>query len=202
MTRKLTVVLVALACWIYMPAAVMGQSTYSSNTESHVEVGAFADYFRLSTPNPAINFVGIGGRAGFNVSPNVQIEAEMSYDFARNFTTTFSNGVTTQFATTHLRPLTGLFGPKFQTSGPIKAFVTAKVGFVNFTTSNQNALPGFTSALGAITTGDTKVALYPGGGIEAFHGPIGMRLEAGDEMYFDNGTKHNLKISAGPAFRF
>ena len=79
-----------------------------------VEIGAFADYFRLAAPNPAINFVGAGGRLAFNVHPNIQLEAEMSYDFARNFTSTFSNGVTTQFVTTNLRPLTGLFGPKFQ----------------------------------------------------------------------------------------
>lgn len=184
------------------PSAMMAQD--SSYTENHVEVGAFADYFRVATPNPAINFVGVGGRVGFNVHPNIQLEAEMSYDFARNFTSTFSNGVTTQFVSTNLRPLTGLFGPKFQagTSGPVRVFVTGKVGFINFTTSNQNPPAGFTGALGAVTSGDTKVALYPGGGIEGFWGPFGLRLEAGDEIYFDNGAKNNLKVTFGPAFRF
>jgi hypothetical protein len=56
--------------------------------------------------------------------------------------------------------------------------------------------------LGAITTGETKVALYPGGGIEGFWGPFGLRLEGGDEIYFDNGTRNNLKVTFGPAFRF
>jgi hypothetical protein len=180
------------------------QTSSPSYENNHVEVGAFADYFRLSRTDPAINFVGVGGRFGFNVHPNIQLEAEMSYDFARNFTSTFSNGATTQFVTTRLRPLTGLFGPKFQagTSGPFRAYVTGKVGFVNFSTSTQSALPGFTSSLGVVTTGDTKFALYPGGGIEGFWGPFGLRLEVGDEIYFDNGAQNNLKVSFGPTFRF
>lgn len=169
---------------------------------NHVEVGVFADYFRLNATDPAINFVGAGGRVAVNVHRNVQLEAEMSYDFKRNFTSVFSNGVTTQLVSTDLRPLTALFGPKFQTSGPVRAFVTGKVGFVNFTTSNQNAPAGFTSALGAITSGDTRVALYPGGGIEGFWGPIGLRLEAGDEIYFGGGARNNLKVTFGPSFRF
>jgi hypothetical protein len=132
----------------------------------------------------------------------VQIEAEMSYDFKRNFTTTFSNGVTTQFVSANVRPITGLFGPKFQTSGPFRAFVTGKVGFVNFDVTNKQPVAGFTSGIGAITTGDTKFALYPGGGVEGFWGPFGLRLEVGDEIYFDNGGRNNLKVTVGPVLRF
>lgn len=197
-TAVLAVLIFCLSASSWMAAQT------SDYTNNHVEVGAFADYFRLDATSPAINFVGLGGRVGFNVHPNIQLEAEMSYDFARNFTSTFSNGVTTQFVRTNLRPLTGLFGPKFQagTSGPVRVFVTGKVGFINFSSSNQNAPAGFTSALGAVTTGDTKFALYPGGGIEGFWGPFGLRLEAGDEIYFDNGTRNNLKVTFGPAIRF
>jgi hypothetical protein len=127
-----------------------------------------------------------------------------AYDFARNFTTTFSDGVSTRFVTTNLRPLTTLFGPKLQagTSGPFRAYVTRKVGFVNFSTSSRDALPGFTSSLGAVTTGNTQFALYPGGGIEGFWGPIEMRLEVGDEIYFDNGAQNNLRVTFGPTLRF
>ncbi|MGA8154026.1 MAG: hypothetical protein WB952_23955 [Terriglobales bacterium] len=185
---------------LYLPASVMAQT--SSDSANHVEVGVFADYFRLSAPNPAINFVGVGGRLGFNVHGNVQLEAEMSYDFKRNFTSTFSNGFTTQFVSTDLRPLTALFGPKFQTSGPVRLFATGKVGFVDFSTSNQTVPAGFKSSLGAVTTGDTQFALYPGGGIEGFWGPFGLRLEVGDEIYFDDGARNNLKITFGPSFRF
>jgi hypothetical protein len=187
-----------LASCLSVPSLVMAQ-----DSESHVEVGIFADYFRLSTPTPAINFAGVGGRAAFNLRPNIQLEAEMSYDFARTFTSTFSNGGTIQFVKTDLRPLTALFGPKFQTnSGPFRAYLTGKLGFVNFSTSHQNPLPGFTTGLGAITTGDTQFALYPGAGVEGFWGPLGLRLEVGDEIYFDNGAKNNLKVTFGPAFRF
>jgi hypothetical protein len=180
------------------PATLLAQS----DPLNHVEIGAFADYLRLDAPSPAINFVGLGGRLAVNVHRNVQLEGEMSYDFKRTFVTTFSNGVTTQLVSTDLRPLTALFGPKFQTSGPVRVFVTGKAGFVNFTTSNQNAPAGFKSALGAVTSGDTRAAFYPGGGIEGFLGPIGLRLEAGDEIYFDGGARNNLKVSFGPTFRF
>jgi hypothetical protein len=102
--------LLLLSCGLALPSAVRAQSS------DHIEVGVFAEYLNLSTTDPHINFVGVGGRAGFNVRPAVQLEAEMSYDFERNFTSVFSNGISTQFVTTRLRPLTGLFGPKFQTS--------------------------------------------------------------------------------------
>jgi len=196
-TLKYSVLLVLIASFVSAPL-LMAQSE-----SDHVEVGGFADYFNLSRTSPNINFVGIGGRAGFNVHPNVQIEAEMSYDFARNFTSTFSNGITSQFVQTNLRPLHALFGPKFQThSGPFRAFATFKVGFVNFSATQQNASAGFRGALGGVTTGDTRPAIYPGAGVEGFWGPFGLRLDVGDDIYFDNGARNNLKITFGPAFRF
>jgi len=70
---------------------LIAQSTSSAD---HIEVGAFADYFNLSRTAPHINFVGVGGRLSVNVQRYVQLEAEMSYDFERNFTSTYSNGVT------------------------------------------------------------------------------------------------------------
>jgi hypothetical protein len=169
----------------------------------HAEVGVFADYFRLSDLPTPINFVGVGGRAGFNVHPNVQIEAEMAYNFERNFTSTTSNGITTNFVRTGLRPLSALFGPKFQTNrGPFRAFVTFKAGLVNFSSTTKGAVPGFTSAVSSVTTGNTHAAIFPGGGVEGFWGPFGLRLDAGDEIYFDNGAQNNLKMTFGPVFRF
>jgi len=169
----------------------------------HVEIGAFADYFDLSRTTPNINYAGLGGRVGFNVRPSVQIEAELSYDFERNFTTVFSNGIDTRFVRSHVRPLHGLFGPKFQTgSGPFRAFGTFKVGFVNFSTSNQDVPEGFIGSLGAVTSGNTRAAIYPGVGVEGFWGPFGLRADVGDEIYFDDGARHNVKVSFGPALRF
>jgi hypothetical protein len=194
---KRFIFLVILGCALALPSAMMAQDS------DHVEVGVFADYLNLSRTDPHINFVGVGGRAAFNVRSNVQIEAEMSYDFKRAFASTFSNGASAQLVNTDLRPLTALFGPKFQTSsGPFRAYATGKVGFVNFSVTNQNAPNGFRGALGAVNNGDTLFALYPGAGVEGFWGPIGMRLEVGDEIYFDSGARNNLKITVGPVFRF
>ena len=125
-------------------------------------------------------------------------------NLAINFTSTFSNGITTQFVNTDLRPLSALFGPKFQagTSGPFRAFVTGKLGFVNFSTSNQSALAGFKGSLGAVTSGNTRFAIYPGAGVEAFWGPFGLRLDAGDAIYFDNGAQNNINVEFGPHLRF
>jgi hypothetical protein len=194
---KHLIFLVMLGCGLALPSGVMAQGY------DHGEVGVFADYLNFSRTDPHINFVGVGGRAAFNVHPIVQIEAEMSYDFKRAFASTFSNGVTTQVVNTNLRPLSGLFGPKFQAgSGPFRAYATGKVGFVNFSVADQNPPAGFVGALGAVNNGDTQFALYPGAGIEGFWGPIGMRFEVGDEIYFDNGARNNLKVTVGPVFRF
>lgn len=177
-------------------------AVFAQSSGDHVEVGAFVDYYRLADPSPTRNFIGIGGRAAFNVRRSVQIEAEMAYDFRRNYTYTFANGATDVNVTSGLRTLHGLFGPKFQTgSGPFRVFVTGKVGFDNFDVTNQNAPTGFSNSV-ALTTGATYLAVYPGAGFEAFAGPIGIRLEAGDDVFFNNGAHNNLRASIGPQFRF
>jgi hypothetical protein len=177
--------------------ALMAQSS------DHVEVGAFVDYFRLnSDAAPVRNYFGVGGRAAFNFNPNVQLEAEMAYDFKRNYTTTFPNGVNSTTVTSSLRTLHGFFGPKLQTgSGAFRIFVTGKVGFDNFSVSNQNAPNGFVNAVG-LTNGATYFAVYPGGGVEAFAGPIGLRAEIGDDIYFNGGAHNNMRITFGPQLRF
>jgi hypothetical protein len=53
-----------------------------------------------------------------------------------------------------------------------------------------------------IANGGARFALYPGGGIEAFAGPIGIRLEVGDDIYFLGGARNNLKANIGPVIRF
>jgi len=187
-----------LAATLFFAAPMLIAQEHSD----HVEIGAFADYFRFSQISPARNFIGLGGRAAVNVHRDVQLEAEMAYDFKRNFSQEFSNGVIDQTVTTRFRTLHGFFGPKFQTgSGPFRVFVTGKVGFDNFSISNQNAPSGFTSTVG-LDTGRTDFALYPGGGVEAFAGPIGIRLEAGDDIYFDHGGHNNLRVTVGPQLRF
>lgn len=171
--------------------------------EDHLEIGAFADYFRLDRTDPTLNYAGLGGRLAFNLRPSAQIEAEMAYDFDRSYTNTFTNGITQELVPSKTHVLHALFGPKFQTgSGPFRFFVTGKVGLISFTTNTQNAPAGFKSALGAVGNGDSKFAVYPGGGVEGFIGPVGLRFEVGDDIYFDNGARNNLRVSFGPTIRF
>jgi hypothetical protein len=80
-------------------------------------------------------------------------------------------------------------------------FVSGKVGFENFSVTNNTATAGFTNSVG-LSNGSTQFAVYPGGGFEAFAGPIGVRAEVGDDIYFLNGAHNNLRASLGPQFRF
>jgi opacity protein-like surface antigen len=196
---KRTVFLVLAASLLLTPA-LFAQAL----SGDHVEVGVFTDYFGLERTKPHTNYVGLGARAAFNLRPDWQLEGEMNYDFKRDFTSAFSNGVTTQLVNTRLRNLHALFGPKYNFgSGSFRPFVTGKVGFVNFSVSDQNAAAGFKGALGGVTSGNTRPAFYPGVGVEGFFaGRLGLRLEAGDEVYFDGGTRHNLRVSFGPQLRF
>ncbi len=174
--------------------------------QNHGEVGAYADYSRFGSGNAATNYVGVGGRLGINVSSAVVLEAEMNYDFARNVTSTYSNGANTSFATSSVRPLTGLFGPKLQVGGskPFRAFITGKAGFINFSTNTSGTVSGstFNNSVTSFGGSGTHVAFYPGGGLEAFIGPIGLRLDAGDEIYLNNGVYNNLRATFGPTIRF
>jgi hypothetical protein len=62
-------------------------------------------------------------------------------------------------------------------------FVTGKVGFNNFSVTNQGAPTGFSNSVG-LTNGTTAFAVYPGGGIALFANWVGVRVEAGDDIFF------------------
>lgn len=194
---KRVVLFAVLAQLFVAPGVLFAQS------ENHVEFGPFADYFRYDRSNSSTtNFVGLGGRIGFYLNQYASVEAEMSYDFARNNSFTTANGVSSNFSTTSLRPLTGLFGPKFQFGkGGFDVFATGKVGFLNFSVVNPGSV-GISTSVGNITSGATHFAAYPGVGIEGFAGPFGFRAEVGDEIYFLGGAQHNLRVTLGPQFRF
>jgi hypothetical protein len=188
-------ILVVLALAFAVPGAF---------AQNHVEVGAFADYVRLHNANDA-NMLGLGGRVGFNVHSSVQFEAEMSYDFERTFAATATDVTGTNTVRSNLSLLHGLFGPKFQTGGgPVRLFVTAKGGFINFRggAATGTNTGNFSNQVNGILNGNTNGVFYPGGGIELFGGPIGIRLEVGDLMYFDNGANNNIRVTVGPQFRF
>jgi hypothetical protein len=175
-----------------------------ASAQDHFQVGAYADYFRLSqTKN---NMAGLGGRVAVKVLPRLMLEGEMSYDFQQAFTEGFTNptgGVVT-FQNSNVKVLHGLFGPKIVAGrGAIRPFVTLKGGFVNFRLDPRPAsVAGFVSSVDNLRANNISGALYPGAGLEGHIGPVGLRLEAGDEIYFAGGTHHNVRLAFGPFIRF
>ena len=197
----------AVAALLAIPSALAAQQTYN-----HGEIGAYGDLLRVAPAGrTATNYLGLGGRVGFNTGSHVALEAEMTYDFEQNYTNinlnNGSGGGTTTTYTAGIRPISGLFGPRFQfgTSGPFRAFVEGKAGFIDFSSScNAPAGSGscFSNSLSGFGGASTHFAAFPGGGIEAFFGPIGLRVDAGDEIWIDNGAYNNLRVTFGPTLRF
>jgi hypothetical protein len=170
----------------------------------HVQVGGYADYFRSNQTGS--NFAGLGGRAGISVITHVKLEAEMSYDFNQVFNEGFTNtsGGSVTFVNTGARALHGLFGPKLELGhSAFRPFVEVKGGFVDYQFDSRPAsLDTFTSTVENLRSRNINGVVMPGGGVEGRLGPVGIRLDAGDEMYFNHGTHHNLKVMFGPFIRF
>ena len=177
----------------------------SAQETEHVQVGVFADYFRLSQTNT--NFAGVGARLGFVAYRSLKLEAEMSYDFNQAFTSGFTNNSdgSVSVRRSNLRVLHGAFGPRVNLGERwhVHPFLTLKGGFINFNVSNSGATVGnFFNSVDNLQSSNMKAVLYPGGGFEGHLGPVGVRLDIGDEIYWSNGTHNNLRISLGPYIRF
>ncbi|HWG58216.1 MAG TPA: hypothetical protein VN661_04130 [Candidatus Acidoferrales bacterium] len=186
----------ALAGVVIVPGA------FAQDTD-HAEIGVFANLFRLQATKT--NVVGVGGRLSVNVNPYVQLEGEMAYGFDQAFNSNFATtGGAVSVQRSHFRVIDGLFGPKLQTNrGPVRLFVTAKGGFIHFGFGSGAVTPGsFTGEVGGLESDNMNAVFYPGGGAEAFWGPIGLRLDVGDEIYFNNGAHNNLRVAIGPTIRF
>ena len=54
-----------------------------ASAQDHFQVGAYADYFRISQTKS--NMAGLGARLGVKALPYVMLEGEMSYDFNQAF---------------------------------------------------------------------------------------------------------------------
>ncbi|MGH9736023.1 MAG: hypothetical protein ACRD8A_15705 [Candidatus Acidiferrales bacterium] len=171
---------------------------------NHVELGVFGEYYRFSAADNA-NLLGVGARASANVLPMLQVEADVSYDFQRAFTEGFTStsGGSVTFSNSNVKRYDGLFGFKLETPGAVKFFVLAQGGATSFVFSRASAsFSGFTSTLGNLRANNLVAEFYPGGGIEAFLGPIGLRFDVGDEIYFADRTRNNLRVTFGPSIRF
>jgi hypothetical protein len=196
MKRSIVVLILLAAVMIITPQAF---AQYKSSSD-HVEVGVFGELFRVNQTET--NLAGLGARVSFNIAPILQIEAETSYDFDQIFTETDRTGAFLQ--RTNFRAVHGLVGPKLQTNrGPVRLFVTAKGGAVGFHFDPGPATIGeFGSTVQNLRSQNVNAVFYPGGGAEAFWGPIGLRFDIGDEIYFNNGARNNLRVTFGPSIRF
>lgn len=190
---KRVALLLFLAGWL-VPLA-KGQDQF--------QVGAYGDYFRVT--QTSTNMAGLGGRVGYKMFPYVMFEGEVSYDFDQGFTERcVSTGCTVTVANSSLKVLHGLAGVKFIGGRhAIRPFLTVKGGFINFQLNPKPAtFGGFTSSVQNLRSNNVSAVLYPALGAEGHLGPLGLRLEAGDEMYFAGATHHNVRVAFGPFFRF
>ena len=175
-----------------------------ASAQDHLQVGAYGDYFRISQTKT--NLAGLGARVGYKAFSHIMLEGEMSYDFQQAFTEGFTNtsGGAVVFQNSNLKVLHGLFGPKIVAGhGAIRPFLMVKGGFVNFRLDPRPAsFAGFVSSVDNLRANNVSGTLYPGAGLEERIGPVGLRLEAGDEIYFAGGTHHNPRVAFGPFIRF
>jgi hypothetical protein len=173
--------------------------------QERVEAGLFLDY--LSISQTSTNNFGVGGRFGYRIHRKVMMEGELAHAYGINFSEAYrniTNGNITAIERTSIGVTHGLFGPTLQPpKGRFRPFVTLKGGFIDFRLS-PSLLPLSTveSALLGIRTSSLNVAFYPGAGVETSLGPVGLRFEIGDDVYFNNGAHNNLRITFGPILRF
>lgn len=190
---------------LVVAALLLCANSRLANAQKRVEAGLLIDY--LSVSQTQTNNFGIGGRLGFRVHHDVMLEGELAYDYGVNFQEAYSNianGNVTAIEQTSIGVTQGLVGPKLQPArGHLRPFVTLKGGFVDFRLS-PSLVPYSTivSTVFGIRDSSVNAALYPGGGAEATLGPLGLRLEFGDLIYFNQGAHNNLRITLGPILRF
>jgi hypothetical protein len=141
-------------------------------------------------------------RLGVGVFPHVKLEAEMNYDFSRTFKEGFNDSTTgsVTFQKSNVHILGGLLGPKFELGqGRIRPFIALKGGFTKFELSRGPVTTDTViSQISGLRISNVNAMFYPGGGLERDVGPIGLRLEAGHEVYLYNGAQNNLRVTFGP----
>ena len=174
------------------------------SAQKRIEAGVLLDYLGVADTRTS-NF-GIGGRFGYRIHHNVMLEGELAYDYGISFDELYrnvANGSLAAIERTSIGVTHGLFGPKFEPRGGIRPFFTVKAGLIDFRFS-PSLLPysNVVSTIFGLRESRLNTAIYPGGGVEAAVGPVGLRFELGDEIYFNHGTHNNLRITFGPFLRF
>ena len=189
---------------IFIALLLIGSSPRLSAQE-RVEAGIFLDYLSISQTSTD-NF-GVGGRFGYRIHRKVIVEGELAYDYGINFHEAYrsiANGDIAAIQRASIGVTQGLLGPTLQPAkGRLRPFATLKGGFIDFRLS-PSLLPLTTveSTILGIRTSSFNVAIYPGAGLEASVGPVGLRFELGDTIYFNNGAHNDLRFTFGPILRF
>lgn len=166
------------------------------------EIGFYGDYLRF--PPASLGGVGLKGLIALN--RHVALEAEGSYYFNRTFSDTAIDPTTGATSVIHARMhATNLLGGlSFSKPSPrIRPFITMKMGLLTINPSSLPApLVSTNAILNQIRSSHRNFAIFPGGGVEAYSGKWGFRLDIGDEIYFSNGANSNLRMTFGPNYLF
>jgi hypothetical protein len=173
--------------------------------QKRVEAGVFLDYLYVS--QTSTNNFGLGARFGYRVHHDLILEGELAYDYGINFGETYRNivnGNIVAIENASVGVTHGLFGPKLQPAGGgFRPFITLKSGFMDFRLGpGLLPLSNAVSTLLGLRTSNLNAAIYPAAGVEAAIGPVGLRFEVGDDIYFNNGAHNNLQLTFGPIIRF
>lgn len=202
---KLTLLLSLFMIFLPSSAFTQARAYEDRSARDRIEAGVFLDYLGIS--QTSTNNFGVGARFGYRVYPGIMLEGEVAYDYGLNFDEAYRNVANGDLATierTSVGVTQGLIGPKVQRrAGHLHPFVTLKAGFADFRLS-PSLLPysNVASSIFGLRTSNLNFVLYPAAGISATLGPLGLRLEGGDEIYFNRGPHHNLRITFGPILRF
>jgi hypothetical protein len=166
------------------------------------EIGFYGDY--LAFPPASLGGAGLRGLIALN--RHIALEGEGSYYFNRTFDETVLDPTsgTTGVIKGHMHATNLLGGLSFSKPSPhIRPFITMKLGLL---TINPTGLPSplvsTDAVLNQIRTSHGNFAIFPAGGVEAYSGKWGFRLDIGDELYFHNGANSNLRITFGPNYVF
>ena len=188
--------------FLILPLLLATPSALSA--QKRVEAGVFIDY--LSISQTSTNNFGLGARFAYRVHSHIMLEGELAYDYGINFDEAYRNLTSGKIAAiehTSIGVTHGLIGPKLQPAGGFRPFITLKGGFMDFRLA-PGLLPysDVASTVLGLRTSSLNAAIYPGAGVEASLGPVGLRFELGDEIYFNTGAHNNLRITFGPILRF
>ena len=189
-----------------LASAVCFVCSGTSHAQIAGEVGLFAQVLKLSQTSTG----GAGGRVSFVIRPGVQLDIEGARDFkSQTFNAQFQTSggsVVSERMTTSGYEF--LVGPQFQIGKHVPIFASIRAGAFRFHSYlpdvslgvPNNVFPGV--PLNGFTPIGTSAALYPSAGIELGRDRSGLRIDIGDEILFSSNNRNNLKIEAGPIFRF